>query len=111
MKPNSGACTDSTTSALAGDLAELLGPRVVHPEAALEVDLAGVVAAFEQQLDGVLRVVAGGDAGKADTGARHTGKLPVCGICLGKIARFSRQERIRTPFVTSCLSRSISPRV
>src|SRR4051794_28301879 len=59
----------------AGDLAELLGPPVIHPEAALEVDLTGVVPALEQQLDGVLRVVAGGDAGKADTGASHTGKL------------------------------------
>ena len=57
-------------------LAELLGPRVVHPEAALEVDLAGVVAALEQDLDRPLRVVAGGNAGQADTDAPHTGKLP-----------------------------------
>ena len=34
---------------LAGRLAEPLGPRVVHPEAALEVDLARVVAALEQR--------------------------------------------------------------
>ena len=34
---------------LARELAEPLGPRVVHPEARLEVDLAGVVAALEQQ--------------------------------------------------------------
>ena len=60
----------------AGDLSELLGPRVVHPEAALEVDLAGVVAPFEQELDRMLRVVAGGNAGEADTGSGHSGKLP-----------------------------------
>ena len=76
MKPNSGAWTDSTMSCGARHLAELLGPRVVHPEAAFEVDLAGVVAALEQDLDGPLRVVASGDAGQADTDARHTGKLP-----------------------------------
>ena len=36
---------------VAGELAEALGPRVVHPEPALEVDLAGRVAALEQELD------------------------------------------------------------
>ena len=40
---------------LARRLAEPLGPRVVHPEAALEVDLARVVAALEQDLDGRAR--------------------------------------------------------
>ena len=72
----------------AGGLAELLGPRVVHPEPALEVDLAGVVAALEQDLDRPLRVVAGGDAGQADTDSRHPGSylarleyanVPLCG--------------------------------
>ena len=81
MKPNSGACTESATSAVARRLAEPLGPRVVHPEAALEVDLAGVVAALEQERDRVLGVVAGGDPGKADAGSGHTGKLPVSGRC------------------------------
>ena len=33
---------------LARLLPELLGPGVIHPESALEVDLAGVVAALEQ---------------------------------------------------------------
>ena len=35
---------------LARDLAEPLRPRVVQPEAALEVELAGRVAALEQEL-------------------------------------------------------------
>ena len=37
--------------ALARELAEPLRPRVVHPEAALEVDLAGGVAALDEELD------------------------------------------------------------
>src|SRR5262249_21128654 len=37
---------------LACQLAEVLGERVVHPEAALEVDLAGRVSAFDEELDG-----------------------------------------------------------
>ena len=37
--------------ACARQLAEPLGPRVVQPEAALEVDLAGGVAALDEQLD------------------------------------------------------------
>ena len=36
---------------LARHLPEPLGPRVVHPEARLEVDFAGVVALLEQELD------------------------------------------------------------
>jgi hypothetical protein len=39
---------------LARELPEASGPRVVHPELLLEVDLAGGVAALEQQLDGGL---------------------------------------------------------
>ena len=50
---------------------EPLRPRVIHPEPAFEVDLAGVVPALEQDLDRVLRVVAGRDAGQADTDSRH----------------------------------------
>ncbi len=38
---------------LARELAEPLRERVVHPEAALEVDLARRVAALEQELDGL----------------------------------------------------------
>ena len=79
-------------SAARADLAELLGPRVVHPEAALEVDLAGVVAALEQDLDGLLRVVAGGNAGQADTDARHTGKLPGARTSSLHAARPARAE-------------------
>jgi len=36
---------------LAGELPELLGPRVVHPEPGLEVDLVRRVPALAQQLD------------------------------------------------------------
>jgi hypothetical protein len=44
---------------LARELAEALGERVVHPESALEVDLAGRVLPPEEELDGLLRRLAG----------------------------------------------------
>ena len=44
-------------------VAELLGPRIVHPEPAFEVDFAGVVPTLEQDLDRPPRVVTCGDAG------------------------------------------------
>jgi hypothetical protein len=52
---------------LSRHLAEALGERVVHPEAALEVDLARCVAVLEEELDGDLwrlprRHVCGADA-------------------------------------------------
>ena len=53
---------------LAGELAESLGPRVVHPEPGLEVDLAGVVAPLEEQLDGRLGALAVGDRAPARPG-------------------------------------------
>jgi hypothetical protein len=53
---------------LARHLAEALGPGIVHPELALEVDLTGRIAAFEQQFDGSLGALAGGHAGRADAG-------------------------------------------
>ena len=56
---------------LPGELAEALGPRVVHPELALEVDLAGVVAPLEEQRHGLLGAFARGNAGRADAGLRH----------------------------------------
>src|SRR5581483_8218006 len=56
---------------VAGDLAEPLGPRVVHPEAALEVDLAGAVAALAQEPDGVLRALARGNPCRTDSDRSH----------------------------------------
>ena len=55
---------------LAGELAEPLGERVVHPEAALEVDLAGRVAAFEEQLDACSGDSRDGMPGRADADER-----------------------------------------
>ncbi len=46
--------------------AEALGPLVVHPELALEVDLAGRPAARDQRLDRSLGALARGDAGGAE---------------------------------------------
>ena len=43
---------------LSSQLAEALGERVVHPEAALEVDLARRVAPLENELDRLLGGVA-----------------------------------------------------
>jgi len=49
-------CVDGEDDArVARQFAELLGPRIVHPELALEVDLAGGVATFLEQCDGLLR--------------------------------------------------------
>ena len=50
---------------LAGQLAEALGPRVVHPELPLEVDLAGREAALLEELDRLLGALARRDAGRA----------------------------------------------
>ncbi len=56
---------------LARQLPELLGPRVVHPEAALEVDLAGGVLALFQDPDRLRRRLAGRDTGGAETELSH----------------------------------------
>src|SRR5262249_12330373 len=47
---------------LARQLAETLGPRVVHPELPLEVDLAGGEASLLEQLDRLLRAFPRRDA-------------------------------------------------
>ena len=49
-----------------GRLAEPLGPRVVHPEAAREVDLDRGVAALDENRDGFLGAFARGNAGRAE---------------------------------------------
>ena len=61
---------------LAGLLSEPLGPGVVHPEAALEIDLAGVVAALEQRGDRRLRALAARDARRAEPNPSHPPTLP-----------------------------------
>src|SRR5688572_26121331 len=65
---------------LARELAEALRPRVVHPELALEVDLAGRVAPLEEQRDGFLGALARWDAGGADAGLRHPGQPTSTGL-------------------------------
>ena len=55
---------------LARELAEPLRERVVHPEPALEVDLARRVAALEEELDRLLGRLAGRHAGRADADPR-----------------------------------------
>ena len=52
-----------------GRLAEPRGPRVVHPEAALEVELARRVAALEQDLDGRLRATPGRGSAQGRSGS------------------------------------------
>ena len=64
---------------LAGELAEALGPRVVHPEPALEVDLAGAVAALEQQLDRRLRALARRNARRAESKLSHPASVSGAG--------------------------------
>ena len=43
---------------IAGELSETFRERIVHPEPALEVDLAGRVAALQENLDCLLRRLA-----------------------------------------------------
>ena len=62
---------------LARELAEALGERVVHPEPALEVDLARGVPAFEQDLDRLLGRLPGGHAGRPDADARRHAAIVV----------------------------------
>ena len=56
---------------LAGELAEPRGEVVVHPEARLEVDLTGGVAALEEQLDRSLGALLGGHAGRPEADFAH----------------------------------------
>src|SRR2546422_5737956 len=57
------------------ELAEARGPRVVHPEAALEVDLAGGETPALEHRDRLLRAPAGRDARRAETQLRHGSSL------------------------------------
>ena len=66
---------------LLGHLAQPLGPRVVHPETALEVELAGGVATLEQELDRLLRRLAGRAACRADADRSHCCKTLVNAAC------------------------------
>ena len=56
----------------ARELPELLGPRVVHPEAALEVDLTGRVAALAEELDRFLGALPGRNASRAVAEFSHS---------------------------------------
>jgi hypothetical protein len=53
MKPAIGVWTESAILALRASFPNSSAPRIVHPEATLEVDLAGGVLAFLQDLDRV----------------------------------------------------------
>ena len=52
-------------------LAEMRGERLVHPEAALEIELAGVVAPREEKLHRRLRRVPARQSGRPDTDRSH----------------------------------------
>ncbi len=56
---------------LAGQLAEPRGEVVVHPEPRLEVDLAGRVAALDEQLDRPLGAFLGRHAGRPEANFAH----------------------------------------
>src|SRR5207247_10300232 len=56
---------------LARDLPEPRGEVVVHPEAPLEVDLAGRVAPLEQELDRLLRALPRGDPRRPELQLAH----------------------------------------
>src|SRR5262245_14948962 len=56
---------------VAGEVAKTLGPRVVHPEPLLEVDLAGGVRAFQEQLDRRFGALLRGNACGAEMELSH----------------------------------------
>src|SRR6185436_13457239 len=56
---------------IACKLAELLGPRVVHPELAFEVDLAGREAAFLEELNRLFGTLSGGHPGRTKVKFAH----------------------------------------
>src|ERR671923_642386 len=58
-------------SRLARKLAEAPGEVPIHPELALEVDLAGVIATLTQQLDGLLGRLPGGQVGGTEAQCAH----------------------------------------
>jgi hypothetical protein len=60
---------------VARERAEALGPRVVHPELPLEVDLAGRVAPFLQECDGLLRAFPRRHAGRAVVELGHVPRV------------------------------------
>jgi hypothetical protein len=61
---------------LVRDLGEPLGPRVVHPEPALEIELAGGIATLEQELDSSLGRFPGGASRRAETDRSHAPTVP-----------------------------------
>ena len=76
MNPNSGAWTESATSRSRASSPSAAGEVVVHPEAGLEVDLAGVVAAFAQEVEGLLGALPRRKARRPEANASHTLTLP-----------------------------------
>ena len=58
-------------SRLARKLTEAFRPRVVHPELALEVDLAGGVAALLKQLDRGFRALPRGNSSRSEMERSH----------------------------------------
>ena len=56
---------------LAGELPEPLGPRIAHPEAAFEVDLAGGEPALLQDPDGLAGAAPGRHTRRAESNLRH----------------------------------------
>src|SRR5581483_1198222 len=60
---------------VARDLAEPLRPGVVHPEPALEVDLARRVASCDEILDGLLRALARRDVRRPEADRSHGASL------------------------------------
>jgi hypothetical protein len=81
---------------LSRQLAEALGPGVVHPEPRLEVDLARVVPALEQELDRRLRTLPVGDVRGAEANASHGPTVrhssrPVPSVRWGPYARCMEQ--------------------
>ena len=70
-EPEQGSVDRERDVGVARDLSEPLCERVVHPEPALEVDLARAVAALEDELERRLRRLAGRHARGADANPGH----------------------------------------
>src|SRR5215210_3915768 len=74
----SDGCMDGKDDAgVASQLAEPLGPGIVHPELPLEVDLAGGVTVLLEDLDRLLRALARGQPSRAEVELGHVPKVLV----------------------------------
>ena len=106
MNPKSGAWTESATSASRAASPSRFRQRVVHPEPALEVDLAGVVAALDAGSATARR-----GSSRAGIPGKPTRIRPICGNSMPSDGPRTLRPWISRPESTfsSSTSTSVSP--